>query len=100
MAKWLRSHKIPNEKRLTQAVQAFSRNAYQWWLKESSQQVANYGSHNRCLTTQLEILLLISYHSSIGKLHIMNQPWHRTLLARQKHRSRSSPFRRLLKPQA
>ena len=42
MAKWLRSHKIPNEKRLTQAVQAFSRNAYQWWLKESSQQVLGW----------------------------------------------------------
>ncbi|KAF3609024.1 hypothetical protein DY000_02047347 [Brassica cretica] len=42
MYKWLWSKKIPKDKRLTQAVQAFTQNAYQWWLKESTQQVLDW----------------------------------------------------------
>ncbi|WZZ77980.1 hypothetical protein YC2023_098552 [Brassica napus] len=39
--KWLRSNNIPKEKKLSQAVQAFTGNAYKWWLKESSPSIYN-----------------------------------------------------------
>ena len=41
MEKWLRSNNIPKEKKLSQAVQAFTGNAYKWWLKESSPSIYN-----------------------------------------------------------
>ncbi|CAH8390654.1 unnamed protein product, partial [Eruca vesicaria subsp. sativa] len=34
--KWLRSNKIPKEKRLQQAVSAFTEKAYEWWLRENT----------------------------------------------------------------
>ncbi|KAF3583588.1 hypothetical protein F2Q69_00029861 [Brassica cretica] len=41
MEKWLRSNNIPKEKKLSQAVPAFTGNAYKWWLKESSPSINN-----------------------------------------------------------
>ncbi|XP_048622226.1 uncharacterized protein LOC106417843 [Brassica napus] len=41
MEKCLRSNNIPKEKKLSQAVQAFTGNAYKWWLKESSPSIYN-----------------------------------------------------------
>ncbi|KAL0702433.1 hypothetical protein Bca4012_058555 [Brassica carinata] len=36
MEKWLQSNKIPKEKKLQQAVSAFTEKAYEWWLRENT----------------------------------------------------------------
>ncbi|XP_033138860.1 uncharacterized protein LOC117129548, partial [Brassica rapa] len=41
MEMWLRSNNIPKEKKQSPAVQAFTGNAYKWWLKESSPSIYN-----------------------------------------------------------
>ena len=57
------SHKIPKEKRLPQAVQAFTRNAYQWWLKENTQQVLGW----RDLKVQMHKEFVVKFQNHRGQ---------------------------------